>query len=152
MTVTAETDSPAVQGKAFFQQVEGLPSGSELPLSEVTGKLVFNERGLIPAITQDVQTGEVLMFAWMNRAALERTLSTGQVTYFSRSRDELWIKGETSGHYQSLVDMRIDCDGDVLLCLVRQEGAACHTGRRSCFYLAVDREQALVRVVDSTSR
>ena len=108
--------------------------------------LKFNDDGLVPAIAQDAESNEVLMFAWMDRAALERTLSTGQMTYFSRSRNQLWIKGETSGHYQAVVDVRMDCDGDVLLFRIQQEGAACHTGRRSCFYLDVDREKGMVTV------
>ncbi|NVO55196.1 phosphoribosyl-AMP cyclohydrolase [Rhodobacteraceae bacterium B1Z28] len=99
--------------------------------------LKFNEAGLIPAIAQDGATGEVLMMAWMNAQAVERTLETGRVTYWSRSRQTFWIKGETSGHMQELVDFRIDCDRDCLLVLVRQTGAACHTNRRTCFYTAV---------------
>lgn len=99
--------------------------------------LRYDDRGLIPAITQDHQTGEVLMMAWMNLAAIGATLASGKVTYWSRSRQELWIKGETSGHGQHLVEMRIDCDRDCLLVLVEQTGPACHTGRRSCFYTAV---------------
>lgn len=94
----------------------------------------FNEAGLIPAIAQDAETGEVLMMAWMNEQALELTLSTGEVHYWSRSRTELWHKGATSGHTQELVSMAVDCDQDTLLLKVRQHGAACHTGRRSCFY------------------
>lgn len=101
------------------------------------GSLTFNEAGLIPAIAQDHETNEILMMAWMNKDAVERTLETGRVTYWSRSRSAFWIKGETSGHTQELVDLRIDCDRDALLVLVRQVGAACHTNRRSCFYTAV---------------
>jgi phosphoribosyl-AMP cyclohydrolase len=99
--------------------------------------LCFDEKGLIPCIAQDHQTGEVLMFAWMNAAAIERTLITGRVTYWSRSRQALWIKGETSGHTQLLVDLRMDCDRDCLLVLVEQVGPACHTNRPSCFYTAI---------------
>lgn len=91
----------------------------------------------MPCIAQEAETGEVLMMAWMNAEAVARTLETGRVTYWSRSRSAFWIKGETSGHVQSLVELRIDCDRDCLLALVRQEGAACHTMRRSCFYTAV---------------
>ncbi len=94
----------------------------------------FNDQGLIPAIAQDVETGDVLMLAWMNREALDRTLSTGQAWYWSRSRQAFWRKGETSGHTQDVVEVRIDCDQDTVLLRVRQAGAACHTGRRSCFY------------------
>lgn len=99
--------------------------------------LRFNEAGLIPAIAQDETSGEVLMMAWMNVQAVEKTLETGRVTYWSRSRQAFWIKGETSGHVQELVDFRIDCDRDCLLVLVRQTGAACHTNRRTCFFTAV---------------
>ncbi len=96
--------------------------------------LRFNEQGLIPAIVQDVATGRVLMLAYMNREALERTLATGLVHYWSRSRVQLWQKGETSGHIQHLRDLRYDCDADTLLVIVEQEGAACHTGEPSCFF------------------
>lgn len=99
--------------------------------------LIYNDAGLIPAIAQQADTGEVLMMAWMDRESVMRTLHTGKVTYWSRSRQAFWIKGETSGHHQALVDMRVDCDRDCLLLQVRQTGAACHTGRRSCFYTQV---------------
>lgn len=99
--------------------------------------LRFDDRGLIPAIAQDAGTGEVLMMAWMNREAVERTLATGEVTYWSRSRGALWIKGATSGHTQRLVEFRIDCDRDCLLVRIEQQGPACHTNRRSCFYTRV---------------
>lgn len=97
----------------------------------------FNADGLVAAIAQQHDTGEVLMLAWMNAESVEETLRTGQVCYFSRSRAKLWRKGESSGQVQSLVEMRIDCDGDALLLLVDQKGVACHTGRRSCFYTAM---------------
>ena len=96
--------------------------------------LRFNEQGLIPAIVQDIATGQVLMLAYMNREALERTLATGLVHYWSRSRTQLWQKGETSGHIQHLRDLRYDCDADTLLVIVEQEGVACHTGEPSCFF------------------
>ncbi len=99
--------------------------------------LKYNEAGLIPAIAQDENSGEVLMMAWMNMQAVEKTLSSGRVTYWSRSRQSFWIKGESSGHVQELVDFRVDCDRDCLLVVVRQTGPACHTNRRSCFYTAV---------------
>ena len=99
--------------------------------------LVYDDRGLIPCIAQEAETGEVLMMAWMNAEAVRRTLETGRVTYWSRSRAAFWVKGETSGHVQALVDLRVDCDRDCLLALVRQEGPACHTNRRSCFYTSV---------------
>jgi phosphoribosyl-AMP cyclohydrolase len=97
----------------------------------------FDAKGLVPCIAQQHDTGEVLMMAWMNRAALAETLATGRVCYWSRSRQALWRKGETSGQVQRLVDIRLDCDGDALLALVDQTGVACHTGRRSCFYRAL---------------
>ncbi|WP_425082812.1 phosphoribosyl-AMP cyclohydrolase [Ruegeria profundi] len=99
--------------------------------------LKYNEAGLIPAIAQDHASGEVLMMAWMNQQAVERTLETRCVTYWSRSRQAFWIKGETSGHIQELVDFRFDCDRDCILVVIRQTGAACHTNRRTCFYTAV---------------
>ncbi len=99
--------------------------------------LVYNDQGLVPAIAQDDSSGEVLMMAWMSRASIEATLETGKVTYWSRSRQEFWVKGATSGHVQELVDFRVDCDRDCLLIVVRQSGPACHTNRRTCFYTAV---------------
>ncbi len=99
--------------------------------------LVYDARGLIPAIAQDHASGEVLMLAWMNADAVARTLETGRVTYWSRSRQAFWVKGESSGHVQQLVEMRVDCDRDCLLMLVEQVGPACHTNRRSCFYTAL---------------
>jgi len=96
----------------------------------------FDADGLVPCIAQQHDTGEVLMMAWMNRDSLAETLATGRVTYWSRSRQALWRKGETSGQVQQLRAMRLDCDGDTLLALVHQHGVACHTGRRSCFYRA----------------
>jgi phosphoribosyl-AMP cyclohydrolase len=101
------------------------------------GSLRYDAAGLIPAIAQDHATGEVLMLAWMTAASLARTLETGRVTYWSRSRAELWEKGATSGHGQRLVDLRIDCDRDALLLLVEQTGPACHTNRQNCFYTAL---------------
>jgi phosphoribosyl-AMP cyclohydrolase len=97
----------------------------------------FDASGLVPAIAQQHDTGEVLMLAWMDRAAVAETLATGRVCYFSRSRGALWRKGETSGQVQRLVELRLDCDGDTLLVLVEQTGVACHTGRRSCFFRAL---------------
>lgn len=99
--------------------------------------LRYDAQGLIPCVAQDHATGAVLMVAWMNAAAVARTLETGDVTYWSRSRAAFWVKGETSGHRQRLVELRVDCDRDCLLALVEQTGPACHTGRRSCFYTAV---------------
>src|SRR6056297_3737826 len=99
--------------------------------------LRYDANGLIPAIAQEHETGEVLMMAWMSAEAVARTLGTGRVTYWSRSRQGFWIKGETSGHTQELVEMRVDCDRECLLLLIRQTGPACHTNRRSCFYTAL---------------
>jgi phosphoribosyl-AMP cyclohydrolase len=99
--------------------------------------LKFNEAGLLPVIAQDAKTLDVLMLAWMNAESIAQTLRTGKVTYWSRSRQEFWVKGATSGHHQALVDLRFDCDRDCILVLVNQVGPACHTGRRSCFYTAV---------------
>ncbi len=108
-------------------------------------QLRFDTGGLIAAIAQQHDTGEVLMLAWMNREAVAETLATGRVCYFSRSRGRLWRKGERSGQTQRLVELRLDCDGDALLLLVDQEGVACHTGRRSCFYRAA-RDGALAEI------
>lgn len=99
--------------------------------------LKYDENGLIPAIAQDHASGQVLMMAWMNAQAVARTLESGRVTYWSRSRQSFWVKGESSGHVQTLVDFRLDCDRDCLLVLVEQVGPACHTLRQSCFYTAV---------------
>jgi phosphoribosyl-AMP cyclohydrolase len=96
--------------------------------------LAFDQHGLVPVITQDAENGDVLMLAWATREALERTLAEGRMVYWSRSRQELWRKGDTSGHVQHLEEMRVDCDADVVLARVHQEGAACHTGERTCFF------------------
>jgi len=97
-------------------------------------ELAFDDRGLIPAIVQDAANGDVLMMAWMNRASLELTVAEGRTVFWSRSRRELWRKGDTSGHVQHVEELRVDCDADVILVRVHQEGAACHTGARSCFF------------------
>ena len=130
----------------FFLTLESESAGSSRQLQEVLDQIPFNEHGLIPAIAQDDVNGDVLMLAWMNRASLEKTISTGLMTYWSRSRQAFWLKGESSGHFQRVQSMALDCDGDTLLCKVIQEGAACHTGRRDCFYLSIDRENDEVRV------
>ena len=114
-------------------------------IETVLDALRFDANGLIPAIAQQHDTGEVLMLAWMNRDSVAETLTTGRVCYWSRSRNALWRKGETSGQTQYLHEFRIDCDGDTILLLVEQEGVACHTGRRACFYRAV-RDGALVEI------
>ncbi len=105
----------------------------------------FDANGLVPAIAQQHDTGEVLMMAWMNREAVAETLATGRVCYYSRSRKGLWRKGETSGQTQHLRELRVDCDGDTLLLQVHQDGVACHTGRRNCFFLAA-RDGKLVEI------
>ena len=101
---------------------------------KIASRLKRDADGLVPAVTQQYDTGEVLMVGWMDDEALHRTLTTGRCTYWSRSRGEYWVKGETSGHRQWVKDVRLDCDGDALLVLVDQEGPACHTGERSCFH------------------
>jgi phosphoribosyl-AMP cyclohydrolase len=106
-------------------------------LRELLAAIAFDRDGLVPVVAQQHDSGEVLMVAWMNRAAVEATLRERQAVYWSRSRMKLWRKGETSGQTQRLVDFRIDCDADTLLILVDQVGVACHTGRRSCFYWAL---------------
>jgi phosphoribosyl-AMP cyclohydrolase len=113
------------------------PAAKEKPMAFDPASLKFDAHGLIPCIAQDHATGEVLMLAWMNRAALVETLSTGQACYWSRARRSLWRKGETSGCRQRVIDVRFDCDGDAVLLQVDQLGGACHTGRRSCFYNGV---------------
>ncbi len=112
------------------------PSGAAMNERDILAEIRFDAAGMVPAIAQQHDTGEVLMLAWMNREAVAETLTTRRVCYFSRSRNTLWRKGETSGQVQHLKELRIDCDGDTLLLLVEQDGVACHTGRRSCFYRA----------------
>jgi phosphoribosyl-AMP cyclohydrolase / phosphoribosyl-ATP pyrophosphohydrolase len=106
-----------------------------------TDQITFDERGLVPVVAQDAGTGEVLMLAWANADALRRTRETGRAHYWSRSRAALWIKGETSGHTQEVVDVRVDCDADAVLYRVRQTGPACHTGERSCFHRVIEGAQ-----------
>lgn len=103
-------------------------------MSKFLDEVQFDANGLVPAIAQDAENGQVLMMAWMNRETLEETLRTGQAVYWSRSRKARWRKGETSGHTQAVVELRLDCDGDAVLLKVRQTGPACHTGQRSCFF------------------
>lgn len=104
--------------------------------AELLAEIAFDRDGLVAAVAQQHDSGEVLMMAWMNREAVERTLASGEVHYWSRSRMKLWRKGESSGQVQRLVELRVDCDGDTLLLLVDQKGVACHTGRRNCFFRA----------------
>ncbi len=103
-------------------------------MGNLTDAVKFDEKGLIPVVTQDYKTKEVLMVAYMNREALEKTAETGKVTYFSRSRNQLWVKGETSGHFQNVKSIKLDCDGDTILIEAEQIDAACHTGNKTCFY------------------
>lgn len=111
--------------------------GTRVPLQDVLSQLRFNNDGLIPVIAQEHDSGAVLMLAWMDHLAIQQTLDEGDVIYYSRSRQEYWRKGEKSGHFQELVSMHFDCDGDTVLLKVRQTGAACHTNRPTCFYLTV---------------
>lgn len=110
----------------------------------------FNADGLVAAIAQDVDTGEVLMLAWMNAEALRVTLETGRGTYWSRSRSTLWVKGETSGNTQEVIEVLVDCDQDLVLLKVRQSGGACHTGRRSCFYRTVEPDGAALSLLSES--
>jgi phosphoribosyl-AMP cyclohydrolase len=110
------------------------PDRTPLALDDLT----WNDAGLVPVIAQDAGNGEVLMMAWANREALERTLVEGRMVYWSRARRELWRKGDTSGHVQHWESLRVDCDGDVVLARVHQQGAACHTGEHSCFFRTLD--------------
>jgi phosphoribosyl-AMP cyclohydrolase len=132
--------------RKYFLALEKLKNNSSLALNEVIEQLAFNEQGLIPVITQDSETKTMLMFAWMNKEALQKTLATKRMTYWSRSRQQLWVKGETSGHVQTVISMSFDCDGDAILCQVNQQGGPCHTGRESCFYLNVEADYQQVIV------
>ena len=127
-----------------FKELEGAALGATRPLNALLDALSFNAQGLVPAIAQDADSGQVLMLAWMDRTAIERTLANGLAWYYSRSHRRHWQKGESSGHVQRLVEMRFDCDGDAVLLRVRQAGPACHTNRANCFYLLVDGEQVRV--------
>jgi phosphoribosyl-AMP cyclohydrolase len=128
----------------LFRHLESAATGDSVPLDEALDALPWNADGLLPAIAQQHDSGEVLMLAWMNREALGETLRTGRVCYWSRSRQSLWRKGESSGQVQRLHELRLDCDGDTLLVRVDQTGPACHTGRRDCFYLRVDGQRLVV--------
>ena len=128
----------------LLKQLELAAAGTRTPLNQILDALPYNDQGLIAAIAQDAQSKQVLMLAWMDRTAIERTLTEAQVWYYSRSRQAYWRKGETSGNVQQLVEMRFDCDGDALLMLVNQTGPACHTERTDCFYLQVDGNEVVV--------
>ncbi len=127
-----------------LKDLESAEQGTRIALAELLDNLNYNADGLLPAIAQDARSGEVLMLAWMDRTAIERTLNEGLACYFSRSRNSYWQKGESSGHFQTLIDMRFDCDGDTVLLRVEQSGPACHTNRPNCFYLQVDGDVAQV--------
>jgi phosphoribosyl-AMP cyclohydrolase len=129
---------------SLWLELEQAGLGEGCALAEVLDAMPWNADGLIAAIAQQHDSGEVLMLAWINRTSLEETLSTGQVCYWSRSRQQLWRKGETSGHRQRLIEARLDCDGDAVLLLVEQQGPACHTGRPNCFYNAIRGERVTV--------
>ena len=120
---------------------------SDATIAQVANALKYNDDEIIPAIAQQHDTGEILMMAWMNKESVAETLRTGRVCYWSRSRGKLWRKGESSGQVQTLKDFRWDCDADTVLMQVHQEGVACHTGRRNCFYLAV-RDGSVVEIAD----
>nr|WP_020146276.1 phosphoribosyl-AMP cyclohydrolase [Thioalkalivibrio sp. ALJ15] len=128
----------------MFKTLEKASRSTRRPAAEVLEKLKLNSDGLIPAIAQQFDSGEVLMMAWMNREALDETLRTGRVCYYSRSRQALWRKGEQSGQVQQLQSLHLDCDGDTILLKVDQTGPACHTGRRSCFYVQIDNDEAVI--------
>jgi phosphoribosyl-AMP cyclohydrolase len=129
---------------SLWLELEQAELGDSRSLAEVLDAMPWNDQGLIAAIAQQHDSGQVLMLAWMNRVALEETLSTGQVCYWSRSRQQLWRKGESSGHHQRLLEARLDCDGDAVLLLVEQHGPACHTGRPNCFYNAIRDQRVCV--------
>ena len=128
----------------MFDELERASGGQTFNLIDVLSAIPWGSTGLIAAIAQQHDTGEVLMLAWMNREALEETIETGFTCYWSRSRQSLWRKGETSGCRQKVVDMRLDCDGDAVLLRVDQTGPACHTGRRSCFYNSIRNNKVVV--------
>lgn len=129
----------------MFKDWENLPDQATIDLDAFVEQLKFNEHGLIPAIAQQHDTGEVLMMAWMNKASIYETLREGQVCYWSRSRQSYWRKGESSGHRQIVKSIRADCDGDTILLLVEQTGPACHTNRRNCFFFELSDNSVLVR-------
>jgi len=129
---------------ALLEELERGLAGDRAPLQDVLDALPYNEQGLVAAIAQDHRSRDVLMLGWMDRTAIERTLQEGYACYYSRSRQTYWRKGETSGHLQQVVDVRIDCDGDAILLEVEQTGPACHTNRPNCFYLRIDGDQVVI--------
>jgi phosphoribosyl-AMP cyclohydrolase len=129
---------------ALLKDLETAAAGDRVQLTKVLDALPYNEQGLVAAIAQDNETKAVLMMAWMDRTAIERTLAEGYACYYSRSRQTYWRKGETSGHVQKIVAMHFDCDGDAILLSVQQTGAACHTNRTNCFYLKVQGSEVIV--------
>lgn len=128
----------------MFKQLEHGQLGQALNSQEIIAQLKYNADGLVPVIAQQHDSGEVLMMAWANEAAIRETLRTGRMCYWSRSRQAYWRKGESSGHEQHLVALRADCDGDTLLALVDQTGPACHTNRRNCFYIELTQDQGFI--------
>lgn len=128
----------------MFREHEQSPVGAELALTKAYQAIKWNQDGLVPVIAQQFDSKDVLMLAWMNQAALEETLSSGRVCYWSRSRQAFWKKGESSGQVQMLKSLHLDCDGDALLALVDQTGPACHTGRRSCFYWRFNQDTLVI--------
>ena len=135
-----------------FSELENSPKNHTLPLASLVDHLKFNEQGLVPAIAQEHQSKQVLMLAWMNKQALSRTIETQQVWYWSRSRQKLWRKGESSGNTQTLIDLQIDCDGDTVLLYVKQNGAACHTLRPHCFYWQVEKDNGCIRCTHTSPK
>jgi len=133
-----------MQNPTTFLDLEAAKQGDQFDWTRFKAQLKFNQDGLIPAIAQQHDTGEVLMLAYMNLAALDETLATGRVCYWSRSRQAFWRKGEASGQIQRLMNARLDCDGDTLLLLVDQTGPACHTGRSNCFYNGIDKDHLTI--------
>ena len=138
-----------MKNKKTFKELETAKAGDKLCLGEVLDGLRLNTDGLVPVIAQCANSKQVLMLAWMNREALMQTLETGQMTYYSRSRQALWRKGETSGCTQKLVSISVDCDGDTILAIVQQTGVACHTGRQSCFYVDLNIDSAKATIKES---
>ncbi len=133
-----------MSGSDFWKSLEKYTPEQSVPLEDALAHIPWNADGLIPAIAQQFDSHEVLMLAWMNQEALLETLNKGRVCYWSRSRQQLWRKGEESGQVQVLKEARLDCDGDTLLLQVDQTGPACHTGRRDCFYNLLQGDQLLV--------